>query len=32
LIVVTHNLELAARFERRFELADGRVEGHVGQV
>ena len=32
LIVVTHNLELATRFERRFELADGRVEGQVGQV
>ena len=32
LIVVTHNLELATRFERRFELADGRIEGHVGQV
>ena len=31
LIVVTHNLELAARFERRFELADGRIEGHVEQ-
>ncbi len=32
LIVVTHNLELAARFERRFELAEGRVEGHTPQV
>lgn len=32
LIVVTHNLELAARFERRFELVNGRVEGHAGQV
>ena len=32
LIVVTHNLELATRFERRFELVNGRVEGHVGQV
>lgn len=32
LIVVTHNLELATRFERRFELADGRIEGHSQQV
>ena len=32
LIVVTHNLELAARFERRFELVNGRVEGQAGQV
>ena len=31
LIVVTHNLELAARFERRFELADGGIEEHVEQ-
>ncbi len=32
LIVVTHNLELAERFERRFELVNGRIEGHAGQV
>ena len=32
LIVVTHNLELAERFERRIELANGRIEGHAGQV
>ncbi|MDE0299647.1 MAG: ABC transporter ATP-binding protein [Candidatus Poribacteria bacterium] len=32
LIVVTHNLELAGRFERRFELVNGRVEGHMQQV
>ena len=32
LIVVTYNLELAARFERRIELVNGRVEGHAGQV
>ena len=32
LIVVTHNLELAERFERRFELADGIVEGRSQQV
>ena len=32
LIVVTHNLELAARFERRFELVNGRIEGHMQQV
>ncbi len=32
LIVVTHNLELAARFERRFELVNGRVEVHAQQV
>ena len=32
LIVVTHNLELAGRFERRFELVNGRIEGHRQQV
>lgn len=32
LIVVTHNLELAARFERQFELANGGIEGCAGQV
>jgi lipoprotein-releasing system ATP-binding protein len=32
LIVVTHNLELAARFERRFELVNGRIEPYAGQV
>ena len=32
LIVVTHNLELAGRFERRFELVNGGIEGRAGQV
>ena len=32
LIVVTHNLELAARFERRFELVCGGIEGRAEQV
>ena len=32
LIVVTHNLELAERFERRFDLVNGRIEEHAGQV
>ena len=29
LIVVTHSLELASRFARRFELRDGRVQGRL---
>lgn len=32
LIVVTHNLELAGRFECRFELVNGGIEGRAGQV
>ena len=32
LIVVTHNLELAERFERRFELVNGRIEGLMQRV